>query len=402
MIIFNEKKEEFIKKSLTNATFNMQNFTDNELLQFRRALARAAVLEARRNMATLGIDIDTYNETKTGKLVLLKTDSSIAFEIIARWDHKNRIKFNLSGKKLPCPNCRENNRLFHLDKANMYKDLGLYFPTEDLMSPLSTALPHVTWDYENLKIIVENYFTKLAIPCEVGVLSCANCNLRFANAPWKDRTVKYQSTMEKHGTSNIHGRAHNAAWTRLKTSISGFICEKFPPIVDKSILEIGSGEGIVAWQLGYLGADVSAIELNSKSVNYAKDVLKIGKIKGGPYEKASFSHNKFDLVFSHHVIEHVENFDDFIGNMAFHVKPGGNVFLQCPVASKAYSTIGHGHPIGLTTGLLIRSMRRHGLEIQSVERGGRGEQSDTKRLDTDLGNTLWNGSNGITIIARCR
>ncbi|MGY9014990.1 MAG: hypothetical protein ACKVG9_06805, partial [Rhodospirillales bacterium] len=109
------------------------------------------------------------------------------------------------------------------------------------MSPLSTALPHVTWDYENLKIIVENYFTKLAIPCEVGVLSCANCNLRFANAPWKDRTVKYQSTMEKHGTSNIHGRAHNAAWTRLKTSISGFICEKFPPIVDKSILEIGYG-----------------------------------------------------------------------------------------------------------------------------------------------------------------
>src|SRR3989344_2411685 len=92
------------------------------------------------------------------------------------------------------------------------------------------------------------------------------------------------------------------------------------------ILDIGCGLG---WLLSVLpdSWDKYGIELSKTAAVNAK---KYGKIFEGPLSDSNYEDNYFDVIFTHHVIEHMERPEEEIKNMKRILKPGGILILGTP------------------------------------------------------------------------
>ena len=74
-------------------------------------------------------------------------------------------------------------------------------------------------------------------------------------------------------------------------------------IVNKKILEIGSGNGDILELLKARGADIVGLELNGV-INQSPDIISYDGIT------LPFNNDVFDIVFSSNVLEHVSHFND--------------------------------------------------------------------------------------------
>jgi 2-polyprenyl-3-methyl-5-hydroxy-6-metoxy-1,4-benzoquinol methylase len=294
------------------------------------------------------------------------------------------------------PHCGEDRRIEKAGSGLIDRDLGLHFPTEDLVAHLGQTIPGITWDMRNVTAAYQIYYRKR--PCEIDVLACSNCHIRYANSQWKERSTSYQSDVARDGLNGLYGRASDATWVRRKAAWAGYACEVLGPIKGLEVLEVGSADGILAWQPASFGARMTGVEVNTNASNYARQVMGLEKIVTNPYAKDLFPEASFERIVSFHVIEHVPDFEAFIGAMAAHLRPGGKLLLQCPIVDANRHAVSSSHPLGLTAGLLARAFKQHGLVINSVERY-RGQGGDV-RLDPDI-NAHWSGisSGAISIIA---
>jgi len=92
------------------------------------------------------------------------------------------------------------------------------------------------------------------------------------------------------------------------------------------ILDIGCGLG---WLLSALpdGWEKHGIELSKTAAEFAQ---KYGKIFQGPLSKSTYPDNYFDVIFMHHVIEHMDKPEEEIKNIKRILKPGGILILGTP------------------------------------------------------------------------
>jgi ubiquinone/menaquinone biosynthesis C-methylase UbiE len=105
----------------------------------------------------------------------------------------------------------------------------------------------------------------------------------------------------------------------------------------KNILEIGCSTGIISFacQASYPGSNVYGIEPENEAVEVAKSMSLESSIKSpeflcGVGENLPFKENTFDLVICHTVIEHVENVDNVIKEIARVLNIGGVCHLDAP------------------------------------------------------------------------
>jgi SAM-dependent methyltransferase len=101
------------------------------------------------------------------------------------------------------------------------------------------------------------------------------------------------------------------------------------PLTNKIVLVDGCGIGTYVKQIGRFTTRVYGIDIELERVHEGVS-LGIGGLMGGVCERLPFADNTFDVVFSHEVLEHVQ--DDRVAccEMARVLKPGGRAVIFVP------------------------------------------------------------------------
>ncbi|SEK67778.1 3-demethylubiquinone-9 3-methyltransferase [Sphingomonas palmae] len=106
----------------------------------------------------------------------------------------------------------------------------------------------------------------------------------------------------------------------------------FAPLRGRRVLDVGCGAGLLAEPLARLGAHVTAIDAAGESISVARDHasrrgLAIDYRVGGVEAAAG---ERFDLVTSMEVVEHVSDPASFVRGLADAVAPGGLLAMSTP------------------------------------------------------------------------
>jgi 2-polyprenyl-6-hydroxyphenyl methylase/3-demethylubiquinone-9 3-methyltransferase len=109
-----------------------------------------------------------------------------------------------------------------------------------------------------------------------------------------------------------------------------YICSKLGNnLANSSILDVGCGGGLISLPLATLGAKVDAIDASSENIEAAKLHAKIKKspVKFicNPIEKHKGSYHAIVCL---ELIEHVDNLEEFVKNIAEALKPGGKIIFS--------------------------------------------------------------------------
>ncbi len=154
------------------------------------------------------------------------------------------------------------------------------------------------------------------------------------------------------------------------------------PLAGRRALDVGCGAGLLAEPLARLGATVTGIDAAPENIAIARDhaagqALAIDYRAGGIEAVAG---ERFDLVTSLEVIEHVADPAGFVAGLARALSPGGLMILSTPnrtaLSRLALITIGErlgGIPRGthdwdkfLTPGELTALAEAAGLAVREV------------------------------------
>jgi SAM-dependent methyltransferase len=114
------------------------------------------------------------------------------------------------------------------------------------------------------------------------------------------------------------------------------------PLTGRSILDVGCGIGTYVRKFGQLSEDVHGVDVDPERVARASETLP--NIRVAPGERLPYPDGRFDVVFLHEVIEHVDDDRATIGEALRVLKPGGRVVIFAP--NRLYFFETHGIYLG--------------------------------------------------------
>lgn len=105
-------------------------------------------------------------------------------------------------------------------------------------------------------------------------------------------------------------------------------------LINKSILDTGSGPGIHSAILCMLGLKVTAVDLSRENILKVKKIKKIYNFKNLKFRLHDLSKplklkEKFDLISCHNWIQHTPNPYIIIKNLSKNLKIGGRFYISC-------------------------------------------------------------------------
>ncbi len=100
---------------------------------------------------------------------------------------------------------------------------------------------------------------------------------------------------------------------------------------EKSFLDIGCATGRLAAFLREAGWDAQGVEVCRPAAEFGINTHKV-PIHIGTLEDAGFEENRFDIVHNSHVIEHINQPDEFMAGIYRILKPGGYYICTTPNA----------------------------------------------------------------------
>lgn len=119
----------------------------------------------------------------------------------------------------------------------------------------------------------------------------------------------------------------------IKTHVD-FLLEHVPDLIDRSILDIGSGRGNFLIEIASRGGQATGLEVNDA---YIQETLTKAAQKGlgvkvikGMAENLPFENSSFDFVNFALVIEHVEDAQKALEEMSRVTRRGGQIYFGVP------------------------------------------------------------------------
>ncbi|SRR6266540_7166351 len=104
------------------------------------------------------------------------------------------------------------------------------------------------------------------------------------------------------------------------------------PLAPRRVLNVGCAQGTIDLLLAERGVEMTSLEIRPGFLEYAKLRHERGDVTWvlGDFFEAPIHGAPFDLVMSHHAIEHVTQPHNFVRRMAELTRPGGHVLLTTP------------------------------------------------------------------------
>ena len=129
--------------------------------------------------------------------------------------------------------------------------------------------------------------------------------------------------------------------------------------------EVGCGQGLLQRQIEEAyGRAVTGFDLNENGLTH--NLSQFSRVCCYDIYQCDIAFKKkFALVFLWDVIEHIQNEDEFIRAVLFHLAPGGKLIVNVPAGEWAFSGYDRaaGHYRRYSARLMKETARRNGLEI---------------------------------------
>ena len=153
----------------------------------------------------------------------------------------------------------------------------------------------------------------------------------------------------------------------------------------KSILDVGCGEGSLLQSLmeDHTAATGTGIELSEEALSLAHDVVRNANFSVCDISKDSLK-EKFDLIVSADVVEHIVNDNTAIQNMVNMLKPEGHLIIATLQGRMRKFEKKVGHVRNYSPGELEGKMEAAGLKVEKVITWGWPFYSPTYRNFLDL------------------
>jgi ubiquinone/menaquinone biosynthesis C-methylase UbiE len=131
------------------------------------------------------------------------------------------------------------------------------------------------------------------------------------------------------------GKAFYERYDEFRYRTEGHILKELDAldVKDKSVLEIGLGQGADSMQLINRGAIYHGIDLTEESVRRVKERFQLfdkhyREVQVANAEQIPYSDNYFDLVYSHGVIHHSPRIEPIVAEIYRVLKPGGQAVIM--------------------------------------------------------------------------
>ena len=157
---------------------------------------------------------------------------------------------------------------------------------------------------------------------------CPNCDLVFSNpmASQQGLELYYHSQYyeEAEGDYNAnHPDLQSKIEERIEFAVKGLKDMLFPYQITSGVFfEIGASYGAVLEAAHRLGFSVAGVEPSDKVFQFANEVLGLKTLKHGMFEPMDWPESFCDVIYSHHVIEHVPDLEKFVSGMFRMLKSG--------------------------------------------------------------------------------
>ena len=208
---------------------------------------------------------------------------------------------------------------------------------------------------------------------------CSRCDLLYrqpTTPPEKSREF-YQDDYTQGYTTDMPDDAALQELTTRKFSGTERDYRRFIAMFDalgvprgSRVLEFGCSWGYGAWQLAQAGYKVQAFEVSRPRCRYAREKLQVDAV-----DALESIEGKFDLIFSSHVLEHVDVLGrslDFLeerlrgGGLKVHVTPNGSAAYRETAPHNWHLLWGEVHPQLLDEKFCLRRYRDRAILLGST------------------------------------
>jgi 2-polyprenyl-3-methyl-5-hydroxy-6-metoxy-1,4-benzoquinol methylase len=139
-----------------------------------------------------------------------------------------------------------------------------------------------------------------------------------------------------------------------------------PLIKNSSIIDIGCGDGYASAQFLARGAsDVTAIEPTLRTNERPSWLIDSTATVHNSWEPVFINDKKYDIVWTHHVIEHVEDCFGFLRDIHSLLADTGQLWLACPNMAQ-HATFSPGHIHNFQAAQLVEVLRLTGFAIEQI------------------------------------
>jgi 2-polyprenyl-3-methyl-5-hydroxy-6-metoxy-1,4-benzoquinol methylase len=144
---------------------------------------------------------------------------------------------------------------------------------------------------------------------------------------WPPDVVEiYRNDMREIWDASIERHVWNQYHNQLDLYLS--LAEKYAA---QRVLDVGCAQGTLALLLAESGRSVTAVDIRSQFLEYAKTRYEVGDIRfiaANVFDAADIG--TFDLVFANQIIEHLVYPADFLRKLSQFVRPGGILVASTP------------------------------------------------------------------------
>jgi 2-polyprenyl-3-methyl-5-hydroxy-6-metoxy-1,4-benzoquinol methylase len=202
----------------------------------------------------------------------------------------------------------------------------------------------LTWDGEkliprNCPVCKKKGHPMFVRPDGLCVRRCNQCDTFFISpSPTHTQLSKFYSGYDKHhrNAKQVNGAQLRKLYLRTNPN-SDYryqVLMSLMKMQGKRVLDVGFGRGFFLYFLKQLGAQVTGIELDDSTIQYAREDLEIEDIIKTDMLKINVR-EKFDVILFMDLIEHVLEPLQYLNKAKMLLNPGGIIAIFTPNASFA-------------------------------------------------------------------